>query len=78
MLNWLGTSLFNLLNMYMSRKEEIRADNFVAKLGYKQDMISALEIMDKLSETDNSFLGRLTASHPACISRIGALEDTNI
>lgn len=74
-LNWIGTRVFNLLNMTMSRGAEYRADAFAASLGYKADMISALEVMDSISITDNSFISKLMATHPAPMQRIGALED---
>ena len=74
-LNWLGSNIFKLLNAHMSRKAEFRADAFVAKLGYAQDLISVLEIFNKLNESDNSFISRMMSSHPAYLSRIGALEE---
>jgi Zn-dependent protease with chaperone function len=74
-LNWVGGKIFHLLNMAMSRGAEYRSDAFAASLGYKADMISALEVMDSISNTDNSFIAKLVATHPAPMQRIGALED---
>jgi len=75
MFNWLGNKLFTFLNMAISRKAEYRADPFAASLGPKADMIKALEVIDSISVTDNSFQAKLMAAHPAPIQRIGALED---
>lgn len=77
--NWIGAKVFTLLNMAMSRKAEYRADAFSASLGYKSDMISALEVLDELSAgSDNSFMGKLMSTHPATMLRIGALEDDEV
>jgi hypothetical protein len=64
--------------MQMSRKAEYRADAFAASLGFKADMIQALEIMDGITVADNSFQGKLMATHPAPMLRIGALEDGQV
>ena len=77
-LNGIGSKVFNLLNLAMSRGAEYRADAFAASLGYKEDMIKALEIMDNTSVTDNSFIAKLIATHPAPMQRIGALEDKGV
>lgn len=78
MLNWIGSKLFYLLNMKMSRRAEYRADAFVASLGYKADMIEALEVIDEISVYDNSFVAKLMVAHPATLLRIGALEDEEV
>jgi Zn-dependent protease with chaperone function len=77
-LNWLGSKLFNLLNLAMSRRSEYRADAFASSLGYKTDLVAALEVLDGLSISDNSFMGKITATHPSAMERIGALEDGEI
>lgn len=77
-LNWLGSKIFNLLNMAMSRKAEYRADAFASSLGYQADMISALEVLDGITVYDNSFMAKIMATHPSAIQRIGALEDGEI
>ena len=77
-LNWIGAKVFTLLNMKMSRGAEYRADAFVASLGYKSDMIGALEVLDGITVYDNSFFGKLLATHPANMQRIGALEDEEL
>lgn len=76
--NWLGGKVFMLLNMALSRKAEYRADMFAASLGFKADMIQALEVIDGVTVTDNSFLAKMMATHPAPMQRIGALEDGEI
>ncbi len=77
-LNVLGSKIFNLLNQWMSRGAEYRADAFAASLGYKDDMIAALEILDGITVQDNSFVAKLMATHPATMLRIGALEDGEV
>ena len=73
--NWLGTKVFYFLNMALSRKGEYRADAFAVCLGYKTELIEALEILSDLSADDNSFMGKMMATHPAIKLRIGAIED---
>ena len=69
-----GIYIFNKLNMLVSRKAEFRADNFSASLGYKKEMIEVLEVLSNTNITDNSFLARLMATHPAPMLRIDKLE----
>lgn len=77
-LNWVSSKVFTLLNMAISRKAEYRADNFAASVNLKHEMIEALEVLDSQTMADNSFLGKLMATHPAPMQRIGALEDGEI
>lgn len=77
-LNWVGSKVFNLLNMAMSRKAEYRADAFASSLGYQADMIGALEVLDGITVYDNSFMAKIMATHPSAVQRIGALEDGEI
>ncbi|MFN8769709.1 MAG: M48 family metalloprotease [Neisseriaceae bacterium] len=74
-INWILTKAFHLLYMALSRKAEYRADAFVAALGYKNEIIEALDALRYVSIDDNSFMGKLLSGHPAIMSRIGALED---
>lgn len=77
-LNWVGSWVFCILNLGMSRKAEYRADAFTAILGYKLEMIEALEIFSNISIADNSFISKLMSTHPSPMQRIGALEDKEI
>ncbi len=74
-LNWLGGKLFYLFSKKMSRITEYRADEFAASIGYKNELISVLEIFDETENNDNSFQSKLMATHPATMLRVGALED---
>jgi Zn-dependent protease with chaperone function/archaellum component FlaF (FlaF/FlaG flagellin family) len=74
-LNWIGNKLFIYLNMKISRKAEYRADAFASSLGYKDSLVSALEKIHASEVVDDSFFGKLNASHPATMLRIGAIED---
>ena len=76
-LNWLGSKIFYLLNLKMSRGAEFRADAFAANLGYKDNMTSALEVLAKEPVNDKGFLAKLMATHPSTMLRIGKLEDNN-
>lgn len=77
-LNWVGSKVFNLLSLMMSRGAEYRADDFAASLGYKADMVGALEVMEQVTAYDNSFIAKLMATHPSPMLRVGALEDTGL
>ena len=74
-LNFIGTGLLNLLNLKVSREAEYRADCFAIRLGYKDDLIAALEVLDAITIHDNSFIAKLMSSHLPTMSRIGAIED---
>lgn len=76
--NWVCTKVFLLFNMMLLKKAEYRADAFAASLGYRNDMIEALEILRHVSVEDNSFMGKLMSAHPPVMGRIGALEDKDI
>jgi Zn-dependent protease with chaperone function len=77
-LNFIGAKLFNILNLKASRDAEYRADAFAINLGYKADLISALEVLDAITIHDNSFVAKLMSSHLPTMSRIGAIEDEKI
>ncbi len=70
-LNWTGTKALQLLLMAWSRSAEYRADKFAAELGFKTGMIGFLEKIH--SEFDDSFVGRILATHPAPMKRIARL-----
>jgi len=58
-----------------SREKEYGADEFSYELGYGNDMIEALYLLDKINLGDNSsIVARMTASHPITAKRIGLLE----
>ena len=58
-----------------SRKKEYRADRTAYKLGYGEDLISALYLLEKLNLGDNrDFMQKMTASHPRTTARIEQLE----
>jgi hypothetical protein len=57
------------------RKAERRADIYAFKLGYGEDMVNALYLLEKISLSSNaSIIEKLLASHPRLTSRIEALE----
>ncbi|MCA2770931.1 MAG: M48 family metalloprotease, partial [Microcystis sp. M122S2] len=74
-LKWVSNKVYLYLSMLMNRTVEYRADAFVVNVGLKDPFIEVLEIMDNQSIVDDSFYGRLIATHPAPKLRIGALED---
>jgi heat shock protein HtpX len=75
LINWIGSTLLNLSLLFMGRKYEYRADKFAANLGYQAGLISFLEKSQAITEPDNSVVGRVFATHPVPIKRIGRLED---
>ena len=58
-----------------SRKNEYAADAFAFDIGYGDDLVSALYILQDMRISDNGKLvDRLCASHPHIAKRIGTLE----
>jgi len=58
-----------------SRANEYAADEFAFKIGYGDDLVSALYLLQDMCISDNAKLGdRLKASHPHIAKRIGTLE----
>ena len=59
-----------------SRKNEFKADMFSYALGYDDDMIEALYLLEKISLGDNStIIQKMIASHPRITLRIKKLEE---
>ena len=75
LLRWLGTYLLNISLLFMGRQYEYRADRFAKDLGYQDGLISFLEKVQAVTEYDNSVMGRIFATCPAPMKRIGRLED---
>jgi Zn-dependent protease with chaperone function len=75
--NWLGLRILNLCLLFMSRHYEYRADKFAKEMGYQTGLISFLEKVQETTEHDKGMLGKIFASHPAPMKRIGRLEDNN-
>lgn len=74
-LNWFFIKLLNLTLLIAFRWQEYQVDKFAAELGYKVGLISFLEKLQNTTEHDNTFLGKVLATHPAPMKRIGKLED---
>jgi Zn-dependent protease with chaperone function len=73
-LNWIYSWIFKISLQLWSRSCEYKADKFAANLGYKEGLISYLEKVEALAESDNSLLGIIFASHPVPMKRIDRLE----
>ncbi len=73
--NWIGQILFTHSMLYLGRQYEHRADFFAVSLGYRDELISFLEKINQFTETDNSLIGKINATHPSPITRIGKIED---
>ena len=57
------------------RKSERRADEYTITLGYGEDMVDALYLLEKISLSgEKSIIEKLLASHPRVTARIEALE----
>lgn len=72
---FLFTFAIQSVMMTNSRKNEFNADKFSYDLGYDQEMIEALYLLEKISLGDNStIIQKMTASHPRITKRIEYLE----
>ena len=59
-----------------SRKNEYSADRFAFEIGYGDDLVSALYLLQDMSISDTAKLvDKLKASHPHIAKRIGRLEN---
>lgn len=65
----------NIILSINNRENEYSADRFAFKIGYGEDLISALYLMQKMSlGEDMRLIQRMQASHPHIAKRIGKLE----
>lgn len=65
----------NILISINSRKNEYSADGFAYEIGYGEDLISALYLLQKMSlGEDMRLVQRMQSSHPHIAKRIGRLE----
>lgn len=65
----------NIILSINSRENEYSADRFAFKIGYGEDLISALYLLQKMSlGEDMRLIQRMQASHPHIAKRIGRLE----
>ncbi len=70
------TFIGNVLLSINSRKNEYSADSFANEIGYGEDLISALYLLQKMSLGENmKLVERIQASHPHIAKRIGRLEE---
>ena len=74
-LGWIGNKIFIILNAQLSKKNTYRADAFTVHLGYKNELIEALEILNDLRVENNTFIDKIMSSNLAIKLRIGAIED---
>ncbi len=60
---------------YSDRKSERRSDEFAITLGYGEEMVSALYLLEKINlSSDRPLIEKLLASHPRLTARIENLE----
>lgn len=70
-LTFIGSVLLSI----NSRKNEYSADSFATEIGYGEDLINALYLLQKMSlGEDMRLVERMQASHPHIAKRIGRLE----
>lgn len=74
-INWIGQKILGYTLLWHGRKTEYRADLFADELGFGKGLIGYLEKVNMITESDNSFFGRIASTHPAPMKRIGRLED---
>jgi len=67
--------LMNIAMALDSREAERRADEYALKLGYGEEMVQALYLLEKINlGSESSLIKRLIASHPRLTARIERLE----
>lgn len=72
---YLFSFLMQIAMSVNSRTSEYRADKFAYDIGYDNDMIDALYLLEKISLGDNStIIQKMIASHPRITLRINRLE----
>lgn len=76
----IGVILFSYISQILlsinSRQNELWADTFAFDIGYGEELVSSLYILQKISLPQNlSILDRLRASHPNTARRIEQLEN---
>ena len=65
----------NILISINSRKNEYMADRFANEIGYGEDLINALYLLQKMSLGENmKLIEKMQSSHPHIAKRIGRLE----
>ena len=67
--------LTNIAMSFQSRKSEYRADKYAYDIGFGEELLNALKLLEKISVGDNSSLTeKMIASHPRITKRIQRLE----
>lgn len=65
----------NVILSANSRNNEYQADEFAFTIGYGEDLIESLYLLQKMSLGEEmTIVERMTASHPLLAKRIGRLE----
>ena len=76
--DWIVSVFLFLMTILMAlsdRKAELRADEYTVTLGYGEDMVEALYLLEKISlGKDRSITEKLLARHPRVTRRIENLE----
>ena len=68
--------LMQIAQARSSRKAEKRADEYAVALGYGEDLVEALYLLEKMTlGGEGSIKQKLTATHPRISARIGRLEN---
>lgn len=72
---FLFSFLMEAAKSYGSRKNEYGADDYAFTLGYGQELLEALYLLEKISLGDNSpIIQKMLADHPRITARIKMLE----
>lgn len=72
---WIGNKMFIILNAQLNKKNIYRADCFTVNLGYKNELIEALEIISNFKVESNTFKDKIMSSDIPVKLRIRAIED---
>lgn len=77
LLGFIGKGFFKIIFMLISQMFEYNADEFTAKNGYREGLISFLH-KQRVFEADNTLMSMLLATHPSVVKRIARLEKYKI
>ncbi len=73
--SWIANQLFDISLGFMCRQYIYRADRFVKEVGYKDGLISHLQNIHMITNSDNCIWGRITTASPPAMKRIRKLEN---
>ena len=73
-INFIIKHVFGVSVYMINRNYVYKADKFAKELGFGPGLISYLETLQEITYVDKSILGRIFATYPSAMKRIGNLE----